>query len=53
MPHARDVFLHTTVGKDIAAGTAGGERSAVRADLDRCLERPFFGDTRHPRHPAR
>jgi len=27
-----DVFLHTTVGKDIAAGSTSTERSAVRAD---------------------
>jgi len=27
-----DVFLHTTVGKDIAAGSASTERSAVRTD---------------------
>ncbi len=38
----RDVFLHTTVGKDVVAGTAGGERSAVRADLA-VPRAPFFG----------
>ncbi|HXQ64541.1 MAG TPA: dihydropteroate synthase, partial [Steroidobacteraceae bacterium] len=38
----RDVFLHTTVGKDVAAGSAGGERSAVRADVP-IPNAPFFG----------
>jgi 5-methyltetrahydrofolate--homocysteine methyltransferase len=37
-----DVFLHTTVGKDIAAGTTGGERSAVASD-NSVPEAPFFG----------
>ena len=27
-----DIFLRTTVGKDIAAGSAGGDRSEVRSD---------------------
>src|SRR6478735_923243 len=37
-----DVFLRTTVGKDIATGDSGGQRSDVRADnpLPRA---PFFG----------
>ncbi len=38
----RDVFLHATVGKDIAAGMAGGERSAVRTDGP-VPSAPFFG----------
>jgi len=38
----RDVFLHTTVGKDVAAGTAGGERSEVRRDVP-VPAAPFFG----------
>ena len=37
-----DVFLHTTVGKDIAAGTTGGERSAVATDHP-VPSAPFFG----------
>jgi 5-methyltetrahydrofolate--homocysteine methyltransferase len=38
----KDVFLHTTVGKDIAAGSASTERSAVRADGP-VPAAPFFG----------
>jgi len=38
----KDVFLHTTVGKDIAAGSASTERSAVRADGP-IPAAPFFG----------
>src|SRR5579862_6433283 len=38
----RDVFLHTAVGKDIAVGSAGGERSAVRRDVT-VPSAPFFG----------
>ncbi len=38
----KDVFLHTTVGKDIAAGSASTERSAVRADGP-IPTAPFFG----------
>src|ERR1700722_13006210 len=37
-----DVFLHTTVGKDVAAGNAGTERSAVSAD-HKVPEAPFYG----------
>ena len=37
-----DVFLHTTVGKDIAAGSASTERSVVRADGP-VPAAPFFG----------
>jgi 5-methyltetrahydrofolate--homocysteine methyltransferase len=37
-----DVFLRTQVGKDVSSGTAGGERSAVRADVP-VPEAPFFG----------
>ena len=37
-----DVFLHTTVGKDIAAGSTSTERSAVRADGP-IPAAPFFG----------
>jgi 5-methyltetrahydrofolate--homocysteine methyltransferase len=37
-----DVFLHTTVGKDIAAGSASTERSAVRADGP-IPAAPFYG----------
>ncbi|MBW7932546.1 MAG: methionine synthase [Gemmatimonadaceae bacterium] len=37
-----DVFLHANVGKDVRAGEAGGERSAVRTDV--AIPRaPFFG----------
>jgi 5-methyltetrahydrofolate--homocysteine methyltransferase len=37
-----DVFLRTTVGKDISAGDSGGQRSETRAD--NALPRaPFFG----------
>ncbi len=38
----KDVFLRTTVGKDVAAGQAGGERSDVRADVP-VPAAPFFG----------
>ncbi len=37
-----DVFLHTTVGKDIAAGSASTERSAVRTDGP-VPAAPFYG----------
>ncbi|MEO6444535.1 MAG: methionine synthase [Gemmatimonadaceae bacterium] len=37
-----DVFLHTNVGKDVASGDAGGERSDVSAD-HRVPPAPFFG----------
>jgi 5-methyltetrahydrofolate--homocysteine methyltransferase len=37
-----DVFLRTAVGKDIAVGDAGGQRSAVRAD-NPVPAAPFFG----------
>lgn len=37
-----DVFLHTTVGKDIAAGTTAGERSDVARDVP-IPRPPFFG----------
>ena len=37
-----DVFLHTTVGKDVAAGTSAGERSNVRRDVA-IPSVPFFG----------
>jgi 5-methyltetrahydrofolate--homocysteine methyltransferase len=37
-----DVFLHTTVGKDIAVGDAGGERSEVAAN-NRVPSPPFWG----------
>ena len=37
-----DKFLHTNVGKDIAAGTAGGARSDVTAD-NPVPTAPFFG----------
>src|SRR4051812_39508235 len=37
-----DKFLHTNVGKDIAAGTAGGARSDVSAD-NPVPTAPFFG----------
>ena len=37
-----DVFLRTTVGKDITVGDRGGERSAVRAD-NPVPTPPFFG----------
>ena len=37
-----DVFLRTTVGKDIAAGDAGGERSDVAAN-NRVPSPPFWG----------
>jgi 5-methyltetrahydrofolate--homocysteine methyltransferase len=37
-----DVFLHTTVGKDIATGDQGGRRSDVRAD-NPIPAAPFFG----------
>jgi len=36
-----DVFLHTTVGKDVRAGESGGERSAVRTDVA-VPRAPFF-----------
>jgi 5-methyltetrahydrofolate--homocysteine methyltransferase len=38
----KDVFLRTTVGKDIAAGDAGGARSTVSADHAVPVA-PFFG----------
>ena len=38
----RDVFLHTEVGKDIAAGSDGGERSDVAAD-NPIPKPPFYG----------
>jgi 5-methyltetrahydrofolate--homocysteine methyltransferase len=38
----QDVFLHTTVGKEIAAGMTGGERSAVSADHAVPVA-PFYG----------
>ena len=37
-----DVFLRTTVGKDIATGDSGGQRSDVRAD-NPLPRTPFFG----------
>jgi 5-methyltetrahydrofolate--homocysteine methyltransferase len=37
-----DVFLNTTVGKDVRAGETGGERSAVRTDVA-VPRAPFFG----------
>jgi 5-methyltetrahydrofolate--homocysteine methyltransferase len=37
-----DVFLHTNVGKDVAVGSTGTERSAVRADGP-LPSVPFFG----------
>jgi 5-methyltetrahydrofolate--homocysteine methyltransferase len=37
-----DVFLRTTVGKDIATGDSGGQRSDVRAD-NPVPRAPFFG----------
>src|SRR4051812_2801141 len=37
-----DVFLRTTVGKDIAVGDSGGQRSDVRAD-NPLPTAPFFG----------
>jgi 5-methyltetrahydrofolate--homocysteine methyltransferase len=37
-----DVFLRTTVGKDIATGDSGGQRSDVRAD-NPLPTAPFFG----------
>jgi cobalamin-dependent methionine synthase I len=37
-----DKFLSTTVGKDVAAGTAGGARSDVNAD-NPIPTAPFFG----------
>ncbi len=37
-----DKFLHTNVGKDTSAGTAGGERSDVSAD-NPVPAAPFFG----------
>jgi len=37
-----DKFLHTKVGKDAAAGTAGGERSEVTSD-NPVPSAPFFG----------
>jgi 5-methyltetrahydrofolate--homocysteine methyltransferase len=37
-----DVFLRTTVGKDIATGDSGGQRSDVRAD-NPLPAAPFFG----------
>jgi 5-methyltetrahydrofolate--homocysteine methyltransferase len=37
-----DVFLHTTVGKDIAAGSTSEERSRVRADVP-LPSVPFYG----------
>jgi len=40
----RDVFLHTGVGKDIAAGGSSLERSDVRADV--AVPRPPFFGTR-------
>jgi len=38
----RDVFLHTNVGKDVAVGSTGTERSAVRADGP-IPSVPFYG----------
>ncbi|MFL5578648.1 MAG: methionine synthase [Gemmatimonadaceae bacterium] len=38
----RDVFLHTTVGKDVAAGTDDERRSGVAADAP-VPPAPFFG----------
>ncbi len=37
-----DVFLHANVGKDVRAGEAGGERSAVRTDVP-IPRAPFLG----------
>ena len=37
-----DVFLHSAVGKDVAAGTAGGARSNVAADHP-VPQAPFYG----------
>ncbi|MFP5356017.1 MAG: vitamin B12 dependent-methionine synthase activation domain-containing protein, partial [Gemmatimonadota bacterium] len=37
-----DVFLHSGVGKDVARGTAGGERSAIASD-NPLPEVPFLG----------
>ena len=47
-----DVFLRTTVGKDIAVGDAGGERSDVAANNPRSRA-PVLGNARHARHPSR
>ncbi len=38
----KDVFLHTEVGKDVAAGTDGGQRSDVAAD-NPIPKPPFYG----------
>jgi 5-methyltetrahydrofolate--homocysteine methyltransferase len=38
----RDVFLHTTVGKDVAAGTTSTARSAVSTD-NAIPSAPFYG----------
>ena len=38
----RDVFLHTSMGKEDRGGDAGGERSDVRADVP-VPAAPFFG----------
>jgi len=38
----QDVFLHTEVGKDVAAGSAGGERSDTAAD-NPIPAPPFYG----------
>ncbi len=47
-----DKFLSTTVGKDVAAGTAGGARSDVNAD-NPVPTAPFFGVRTLERHSAR